>query len=737
MSTEFIPPRTEHVISPAEILKAIKGQAFPETNWFYSITREDAKRDPEMDGMYLFSQAYLVVKKARVDGFLEIDGLNLNRPDTPEGTLGLIFLDCILADIVIRHSTANELSFRRTLIDDSIHIVDDSHCEEIRMYDHCKCTAIYVYDRSKCDVIELFDHCLCDLIRIQSDGEGGRIRISDHSQCIRILLDHASCQDITADRTSIIGAFEGGVETGGIEILKRSKTGNVSLSEGSQCREMRVEDSSQTGNVSIDTNSTLYRGVTVENDGRCGDVSVYKNSVCGSISVVSSRCEGIYIGHDSTSHGIYIHDSKCKAIDISDRGKSGGLNIGFNSTVEKVTVNDGQSGNIDIRNSRVDRIQMNKNVCSLLFENANISSIELNDCLLHQIVWQGGVKGELFITGGCINYLNLYRTFLSRESIFSIVNSQIYIAQIQESLIHGQFILRTVSPVGLPFRWLPEVTIFLDDEDKEYGPEEIEKETLAQQTYACDWELEGLEKNAELKGRPRPLFRIVNSSLGRAEITGSDLSGFHFEYRDSKLMDTFISGTKLPKDRIEIYYPNIKNKQFDRDYFEQKVSVYNQFKRIFEIQGDIIEATWYYSKAMANHERLLTLQYAEKPKGRLFTWWSEEAFDLFNFRLNRLSNNHGESWRRALAFSFWLLFPVYILYFISVNYHRPFSWGGAGDFIGNFFSFLDITHKADFLVEKGQLNPASKIIDFFGRVLIGYCIYQFVAAFRRHGKKGG
>ena len=45
------------------------------------------------------------------------------------------------------------------------------------------------------------------------------------------------------------------------------------------------------------------------------------------------------------------------------------------------------------------------------------------------------------------------------------------------------------------------------------------------------------------------------------------------------------------------------------------------------------------------------------------------------------------------------------------------------------------THKIDFMVEKDELNWGAKVLDFFGRAATGYCIYQFVAAFRRHGKK--
>ncbi len=36
---------------------------------------------------------------------------------------------------------------------------------------------------------------------------------------------------------------------------------------------------------------------------------------------------------------------------------------------------------------------------------------------------------------------------------------------------------------------------------------------------------------------------------------------------------------------------------------------------------------------------------------------------------------------------------------------------------------------------KVEITPISRFIHFFSRILIGFCIYQFIAAFRRHGKR--
>jgi hypothetical protein len=57
------------------------------------------------------------------------------------------------------------------------------------------------------------------------------------------------------------------------------------------------------------------------------------------------------------------------------------------------------------------------------------------------------------------------------------------------------------------------------------------------------------------------------------------------------------------------------------------------------------------------------------------------------------------------------------------------------DLIGYYFAFLDITHRSDFLVSKSELSGWSVTIDYLNKILVGFLIYQFIAAFRKYGKK--
>jgi hypothetical protein len=134
---------------------------------------------------------------------------------------------------------------------------------------------------------------------------------------------------------------------------------------------------------------------------------------------------------------------------------------------------------------------------------------------------------------------------------------------------------------------------------------------------------------------------------------------------------------------------------------------------------------------MEKQQEYLTLTKEQKKKG----WFSEEGFDLFNFKLNKWSNNHGESWRRALWFVLLTSFIIYCLYYLSLYYSEPFSFKATGRFIGNFFSFLNITRKDDFMGSGEYSSGMALFLSLLGRIVTGFGIYQLIAAFRRHGRK--
>lgn len=659
-----------------------------------------------------------------------------------------VYKDCISSDIFIQEGCRIN----------GIMISENGKCGNININTSSQCAHIGIY-RGICGSIDIKDRSSGGNLRISNSGQVGNIRIGTYSQVGDInVSDNGKCEKISILNNSECKNIRvnGNAKIGHILVRHKSKFGCIDVIDNSRSKNILIAGNCEGGYIFVN-NESESRNVSVYGNSRCGYISINDKSKGGNIDIcMNSRSEYISVEKNSQIEDIKIENgsqtefinfkNSCSAgfVDIIENSLVGRIGVYNNSQLDVLKIiGKSQCGEIEIDEGRMNKMEIRRNFCSILLRSATIAVMQITYCHLHQLSWEAGTKVELYIEGCVINHFKLYKTSLLKEAVISIINSKVHIVQLQELLIQGQLILRGIEISKMPFEWLPACLEHIEGKEPKEEDSELLKgiyiakiELLCEQEDVYNAQLGNMIEDLILEGHVKPLFRIVNSSLGKTEITGSDLTGFHFEYRDSKLLEVFVSGSQLPKDKIDIYNETPNKSLLDRIYFDQKISIYNQLKKIFENQGDIVESTWYHSKAMANQERLLSLLYYDK-RGRLFDkWWSEEAFDLLNFRLNKLSNNHGESWRRALCFSLYLLFSVYALYFISINSGKPFSRSGINDFIGSFFSFLDFTHKIDFMVEKEELNGWAKFLDFFGRVTVLYCTYQFVTAFRRHGKRG-
>ena len=109
--------------------------------------------------------------------------------------------------------------------------------------------------------------------------------------------------------------------------------------------------------------------------------------------------------------------------------------------------------------------------------------------------------------------------------------------------------------------------------------------------------------------------------------------------------------------------------------------------------------------------------------------------DQANLGLNELSNDHGNSYGRAFIFTVvagWIFFYLSLLlsdqFYFTFNYD---SWD-FNDGFTLFIEFLNPLHKLDYIDNKMQSNVLFYIVDFFGKMIVGYGIYQFIQAFRKY-----
>jgi uncharacterized protein YjbI with pentapeptide repeats len=219
-------------------------------------------------------------------------------------------------------------------------------------------------------------------------------------------------------------------------------------------------------------------------------------------------------------------------------------------------------------------------------------------------------------------------------------------------------------------------------------------------------------------------LEINKCNLDKAWFDNIDFNTFSLiSFYRTKFSKTVFTSCSFPKGSIDfqtfttlpnIHYAEKKEKSFYKDKYE----VFLQLKMALEATGNVHEAQKLFSISNEALRRLDDVPMADK----------------IILRINRCSNNHGLSISRP----FWWLLGVsilfYILYLLSIG--RIFNSNEFdSSLIGYYFSFLDITHRNDFLVDKSNFTGWSLFIDYFNKVLVSFFIYQFIAAFRKYGKK--
>lgn len=163
-----------------------------------------------------------------------------------------------------------------------------------------------------------------------------------------------------------------------------------------------------------------------------------------------------------------------------------------------------------------------------------------------------------------------------------------------------------------------------------------------------------------------------------------------------------------------IHYPEKK----DDNYYKNRYEVFLQLKKTVENSGNFYESQ---KLQMVSNEALKQVE-------------SIPAQDKFILWVNSFSNNHGLSIGRPFMWLTIVSIIFYICYLWTLD--KIFNSSSIDwNLIGYYFSFLDITHRADFLVSKSELNGVSIFIDYFNKIVTGFFTYQFIASFRKYGKK--
>lgn len=157
-----------------------------------------------------------------------------------------------------------------------------------------------------------------------------------------------------------------------------------------------------------------------------------------------------------------------------------------------------------------------------------------------------------------------------------------------------------------------------------------------------------------------------------------------------------------------------------KNFAKAQYEIFLQLKKALEDTGNYYES-----------QKLQAIAHDALQRIDELTWWDKTILWI-----NGQSNNHGLSIRQPLVGFFIFSIPIYILYLWGIG--RMFDCQAEIDYtlIGYYFSFIDITHRADFLTtNKSILAGWPLFFDYLGKVVVGFFIYQFITAFRKYAKR--
>ncbi|AEH02541.1 hypothetical protein [Lacinutrix sp. 5H-3-7-4] len=232
-------------------------------------------------------------------------------------------------------------------------------------------------------------------------------------------------------------------------------------------------------------------------------------------------------------------------------------------------------------------------------------------------------------------------------------------------------------------------------------------------------------------------LEIKNSDLSNTWFNKVRLNSFDIvSFYRTTLENTKFSATEFPNsiEALEnIHYPLEK----ESEYFNNQYENYKQLKVALANQSDQIQA-------LQMHRKMYEAIRQSKKLS------SQDKFILF---LNNISNKHGTSITHSFFCFLVILFSLYITYTLALpKAPYSFGWNGFGSFWEsicettnfvlnkwkNLYALANPTHRLSQLIENNlgqELSGMNYFISFCSRILIGWCYYQFVSAFRKFGKK--
>lgn len=437
--------------------------------------------------------------------------------------------------------------------------------------------------------------------------------------------------------------------------------------------------------------------------------------------VLGATCKFLNI-NDSSIQTIKLEDKSSKIEDITVIDSSiGFINIETNSEAESITLTRTKLNNL--------KIYQNSNLDFLKINHSKIIQIELrNSTISDYIEIDKSTINEFYIKAKTLPEININDTFIeffdNKNSISSTFNlEKCEILNFNMSKMRtgkdGLILLKDCKINNLRFDTILNLGGFNISNLK---PLKIGKRFNHTKKSRSDDVRSGKHKGKdyfilEPFSIPDSTISILSSDMGKMMIS-SDLSTFtKFEFHDSKILEVFIAGPKLPEITTIT----------ESDHDSQKRIAYNQIKKIYENRGDNVTALDYLSKEMEVYRS----QVKNKKDGKI-------PGELFQLKFNQFTNQHGTEWRFSFLLSIGISLGLFLMYYsLLFGFHvGQFNFNA----IPYYFEFLNPAHKSNFIKEfdinNNTLNETlALLIDYSSRLIIPLFLYQMIQAFRKYGKK--
>ncbi|MCC5917334.1 MAG: hypothetical protein JJU02_08395 [Cryomorphaceae bacterium] len=219
-------------------------------------------------------------------------------------------------------------------------------------------------------------------------------------------------------------------------------------------------------------------------------------------------------------------------------------------------------------------------------------------------------------------------------------------------------------------------------------------------------------------------LEVHKSNMDNCWFDNIDFNGYELlSLFRSRFANSTFTSCNFPKDSLSFEkFKTLENIHYSdkkpQNYYKDQYETFLQLRKSLEGTGNYYEAQKLSAISKDSLRKVSTLSKSDK----------------FILCLNSLSNNHGLSIKRPFIGLFVFSILFYILYLNSIDrIFKPtdFDW----TLVGQYFSFLDLTHRNDFLIPKAEFTFWTLFLDFGNKIIVGFFIFQFISAFRKYVKK--